>query len=40
MSQQNQKSQHLQPQEEEENGNELGEPELSMAALQVQTPNQ
>jgi hypothetical protein len=39
MSQQNQKRHHLEQQEKEENGNELGEPELNMATLQVQTPN-
>jgi hypothetical protein len=39
MSQQTRKRQHLEQQEEEtknKNGNELGEPELKMAALEVQ----
>jgi hypothetical protein len=40
MSQQTRERQHLEQQEEEENrnGNELREPEVKMAALEVQTP--
>jgi hypothetical protein len=35
MSQQNEKSQHFEKQDEEENANELGQPELNIATLQV-----